>query len=273
MYVPSSIILPTSFFPMLPHGSGGYMIILLLFGFRNLWLVDHLASPLFFVFFPLFTPCIVEMSYWLSLLFMSVLLFPRAWVWRNSLLPCPQHTCQQWRPLADDVHHLLSNLWLSIFTGYSFDHWFSPFLWRAGDPYAGVWWVWVLSFWLESCRFLLSDFPSFIISFFIIATLLEFLCSHTPLPCLAICTLGEGRRYIGRWINHRCRLNYQRCSVFRSIHVFSLHAHVCSTGTICSWMDGKPILTYPYVPLRHSFIGVFHPVSPYFCCQLTHFPV
>ena len=89
---------------------------------------------------------IVEMSYWLSPLFMFVLLFSRVWVWRNLLL---SGISPSYRPNNKKmaslhrwcVHRLLSDSRLSIFTGYSFDHRFSPFLWRAGDPYAGVWWV------------------------------------------------------------------------------------------------------------------------------------
>ena len=59
----------------------------------------------------------------------------------------------------------------------------------------------LLSLWLESCRFFLSDFSSLFFSSFIIALLLKFLCSHTPLIGFAIRALGEGRRHIGRLIN------------------------------------------------------------------------
>ena len=59
----------------------------------------------------------------------------------------------------------------------------------------------LLSFWLESCRFFLSDFSSLFFSSFIIALLLKFLCSHTPLIGFAIRALGEGRRHIARLVN------------------------------------------------------------------------
>lgn len=82
-------------------------------------------------------------------------------------------------------------------------------------------------------------YPIFCSSFFHCFASGVLVLSHTV--TLTIRALGEGCRYIGRWINPRWRLDYHRCSVF---------------------------FPFPFVIPPSGF---FYLVSPYFCWQLTRF--
>ena len=166
----------------------------------------HICS---FVFFPPLTPwCQVDEL----LIVPSIYVRPSipVWVWRNLVLPCTsQHVSTMASFSRRRCVHLISDYPFSqdilLITGsvLFFGEQVTP-MQVFGE------FNWVLRFLPSSAPFFLVgklqlfyvQFAVLASSFFTIALLLEFLCSHILLSCLAIRTLGEGRRYIGCWINH-----------------------------------------------------------------------
>lgn len=218
MYFPSSITLPRN----CPHCYQWQW-----------WIHDYSVSGLSacfascFQFVPLFSsffsPRIVEMSYWLALLFMSVLLFSLVWVWRNLALPVSlQHSFQQWRPFTDVfiVCHLISDI-----------HFHRIFFWSLAQSFS------LASRW-PLCRCLVST-----IEFFVFYSSAPLYPIFRPLFLNFILFLSSGILVLSPSVTLSCHPSSRwRPSLYRLLDKRSM-------------MIGLPsLLRFTSIPLRHSVI-------------------